>query len=82
MIKVQGFTEIPNDYDYMGMFALKDLIGKDFSDGEKDIFILLTAQIFIFMPKHLKNRKRTMPKKKSEGLKSRDGTSLLNRQKK
>lgn len=38
MIKVQGFKEIPNDYDYMGIFALKDLIGKDFADGRKRYF--------------------------------------------
>nr|DAO07138.1 MAG TPA: chromosome partitioning protein [Caudoviricetes sp.] len=38
MIKVQGFKEIPNDYDYMGIFALKDLVGKDFADGRKRCF--------------------------------------------
>lgn len=38
MTKVQGFTEIPNDYDYMGIFALKDLVGKDFADGRKRYF--------------------------------------------
>ena len=38
MIKVQGFKEIPNDYDYMGIFALKNLIGKDFADGRKRFF--------------------------------------------
>lgn len=38
MIKVQGFKEIPNDYDYMGIFALKDLVGKDFADGRKRYF--------------------------------------------
>lgn len=38
MTKVQGFTEIPNDYDYMGVFALEDLVGKDFADGRKRYF--------------------------------------------
>lgn len=49
MTKVQGFTEIPNDYDYMGIFALKDLVGKDFADGRKRYFYFAySSNIYIY----------------------------------
>ena len=38
MIKAQKHDEIPSNYEYTGFFALKDLIGKDFSDGRKRYF--------------------------------------------
>lgn len=38
MIKVQKHNEIPDNYEYTGVFALKDLILKDFADGRKRYF--------------------------------------------
>lgn len=38
MIKAQEYREIPDNYKYTGIFALKDLIGKDFADGRKRYF--------------------------------------------
>ena len=38
MIKEQKHDEIPDNYEYAGVFALKDLIGKDFADGRKRYF--------------------------------------------
>lgn len=38
MTKVQKYNEIPSNYKYMGLFALKDLVGKDFADGRKRYF--------------------------------------------
>lgn len=38
MTKVQKYNEIPDNYEYTGIFALKDLILKDFSDGRKRYF--------------------------------------------
>lgn len=38
MIKAQKYNEIPDNYEYTGIFALKDLIGKDFADGRKRYF--------------------------------------------
>lgn len=38
MIKAQKYREIPDNYEYTGIFALKDLIGKDFADGRKRYF--------------------------------------------
>jgi ParB family chromosome partitioning protein len=38
MIKAQKYNEIPDNYEYTGIFALKNLIGKDFADGRKRYF--------------------------------------------
>lgn len=38
MTKVRKYNEIPDNYKYTGIFALKDLIGKDFADGRKRYF--------------------------------------------
>lgn len=38
MTKVRKYNEIPDNYIYTGIFALKDLIGKDFADGRKRYF--------------------------------------------
>lgn len=38
MIKVREYNEIPDNYKYTGIFALKDLILKDFADGRKRYF--------------------------------------------
>lgn len=38
MTKAQKYNEIPDNYEYTGIFALKDLIGKDFADGRKRYF--------------------------------------------
>lgn len=38
MIEAQKYREIPDNYEYTGIFALKDLIGKDFADGRKRYF--------------------------------------------
>lgn len=49
MIKVQGFTEIPSNYEYTGAFELKDLIGKDFADGRKRYFYFAySSNIYIY----------------------------------
>lgn len=38
MTKVQKYRDIPSNYKYTGIFALKNLIGKDFADGRKRFF--------------------------------------------
>ena len=38
MTKVRKYNEIPDNYIYTGIFALKDLILKDFADGRKRYF--------------------------------------------
>lgn len=82
MIKVQGFTEIPNDYDYMAIFALKDLIGKDFADGRKRYFYFAYGSNIYIYAEVFEKQEKNDPEEKSESLKNRGGTSLLNRQRK
>nr|DAH25645.1 MAG TPA: chromosome partitioning protein [Caudoviricetes sp.] len=61
MTKVQGFSEIPNDYDYMGIFALKDLVGKDFADGRKRYFYFAySSNIYIYV-EALKKQEKNDP---------------------
>ena len=38
MIKAQEYDEIPDNYECTGIFALKDLIGRNFADGRKRYF--------------------------------------------
>lgn len=80
--KVQNHDEIPNNYSYAGLFALKDLVGKDFADGRKRYFYFAYGSNICIYAEALKKQKKKIPKKKSESLKSRDGMSLLNRRKK
>lgn len=77
---MQNHDEIPINYEYTGTFALKDLIGKDFADGRKRYFYFsYGSNIYIYAEK-LKKQEKNDPEEESKGLKSRDGTSLLNRQ--
>ncbi len=49
MIKAQKYREIPDDYEYTGIFALKDLIGKDFADGRKRYFYFAySSNVYIY----------------------------------
>lgn len=65
MTKVQGFTEIPNDYDYMGIFALKDLVGKDFADGRKRYFYFAySSNIYIYAEAFEKQEKNDAEEEK------------------
>lgn len=49
MIKAQKYNEIPDNYEYTGIFALKDLIGKDFADGRKRYFYFACgSNIYIY----------------------------------
>lgn len=49
MIKAQKYNEIPDNYKYTGIFALKDLIGKDFADGRKRYFYFAySGNVYIY----------------------------------
>lgn len=49
MIKAQKYREIPDNYEYTGIFALKDLIGKDFADGRKRYFYFAySSNVYIY----------------------------------
>lgn len=68
MIKVQGFTEIPNDYDYMGMFALKDFVGKDFADGRKRYFYFAYGSNVYIYAEVLEKQKKNDPEEEKQRL--------------
>ena len=52
MIKAQKYREIPDNYEYTGIFALKDLIGKDFADGRKRYFYFAySSNVYIYAEK-------------------------------
>lgn len=58
MTKVQNHDEIPDNYEYTGIFALKDLIGKDFADGRKRYFYFAySSNIFIYAETSKKQEK-------------------------
>ena len=49
MTKVQKYNEIPDNYEYAGIFALKNLIGKDFADGRKRYFYFAySGNVYIY----------------------------------
>lgn len=57
MTKVQKYNEIPSNYEYMGIFALKDLAGKDFADGRKRYFYFAYSPNIYIYAEALKKQK-------------------------
>lgn len=65
MIKVQKYDEIPDNYEYTGIFALKDLIGKDFADGRKRYFYFAYgSNIYIYAEAFEKQEKNDAEEEK------------------
>lgn len=65
MTKVQKYDEIPSNYEYMGAFALKDLIGKEFADGRKRYFYFAyRSDIYIYAEALTKQEKNDPEEKK------------------
>lgn len=65
MIKVQKYNEIPDNYEYTGIFALKDLIGKDFADGRKRFFYFAYgSNIYIYAEAFEKQEKNDAEEEK------------------
>lgn len=65
MIKVQKYNEIPDNYEYTGIFALKDLIGKDFADGRKRYFYFAYgSNIYIYAEAFEKQEKNDAEEEK------------------
>lgn len=59
MIKAQKYNEIPDNYEYTGIFALKDLIGKDFADGRKRYFYFAYgSNVYIYAEAFEKQEKK------------------------
>lgn len=65
MTKVQHHDEIPNNYEYTGTFAIKDLIGKDFADGRKRYFYFAYgSNIYIYAEAFKKQEKNDAEEEK------------------
>lgn len=65
MIKAQKYNEIPDNYEYTGIFALKDLIGKDFADGRKRYFYFAYgSNIYIYAEAFEKQEKNDAEEEK------------------
>lgn len=65
MTKVQKYDEIPSNYEYMGAFALKDLIGKEFADGRKRYFYFAyRSDIYIYAEALTKQEKNDAEEKR------------------
>lgn len=77
MTKVQGFTEIPNDYDYMGIFALKDLVGKDFADGRKRYFYFAYSSNIYIYAEALKKQEKNDPEVEKRKLEEQKWDELV-----
>lgn len=58
MTKVQNHDEIPNNYSYAGLFALKDLVGKDFADGRKRYFYFAYGSNIYIYAEELKKQEK------------------------
>lgn len=72
MTKVQKYDEIPSNYEYMGAFALKDLIGKEFADGRKRYFYFAyRSDIYIYAEALTKQEKNDPEEKKRKLEKQR-----------
>ena len=77
MTKVQGFTEIPNDYDYMGVFALEDLVGKDFADGRKRYFYFAYSSSIYIYAEALKKQEKNDPEVEKRKLEEQKWDELV-----
>lgn len=77
MTKVQGFTEIPNDYDYMGIFALEDLVGKDFADGRKRYFYFAYSSNIYIYAEALKKQEKNDPEVEKRKLEEQRWDELV-----
>lgn len=67
-IKVQNHDEIPSNYEYMGAFALKDLIGKEFADGRKRYFYFAYSSNIYIYAEALKKQKKNDPEEEKRKL--------------
>lgn len=77
MIKVQEFKEIPNDYDYMGIFALKDLVGKDFADGRKRFFYFAYSSNIYIYAEAVKKQEKNDPEEEKRKLEEQRWDELV-----
>lgn len=68
MTKVQNYDEIPSNYSYAGLFALKNLIGKDFADGRKRYFYFAYSSNIYIYAEALKKQEKNDPEEEKRKL--------------
>lgn len=77
MTKVQKYNEIPSNYDYMGIFALKDLVGKDFADGRKRFFYFAYSSNIYIYAEALKKQEKNDPEEEKQKLEEQRWDELV-----
>lgn len=77
MTKVQNHDEIPNNYSYAGLFALKDLVGKDFADGRKRYFYFAYGSNIYIYAEALKKQKKKDPEEEKRKLEEQRWDELV-----
>jgi ParB family chromosome partitioning protein len=77
MTKVQKYNEIPSNYDYMGIFALKDLVGKDFADGRKRYFYFAYSSNIYIYAEALKKQEKNDPEEEKQKLEEQRWDELV-----
>lgn len=77
MTKVQNHDEIPNNYSYAGLFAFKDLVGKDFADGRKRYFYFAYGSNIYIYAEALKKQKKKDPEEEKRKLEEQRWDELV-----
>lgn len=77
MTKVQKYNEIPSNYEYMGIFALKDLVGKDFADGRKRYFYFAYSSNIYIYAEALKKQEKNDPEEEKRKLEEQRWDKLV-----
>lgn len=77
MTKVQKYDEIPSNYEYMGAFALKDLVGKDFADGRKRYFYFAYGSNIYIYAETSKKQEKNDPEEEKQKLEEQRWDKLV-----
>lgn len=77
MTKVQKHDEIPSNYEYMGAFALKDLIGKEFADGRKRYFYFAYRSDIYIYAEAVEKQEKNDPEEKKRKLEEQRWDELV-----
>lgn len=77
MTKVQNYDEIPSNYSYAGLFALKDLVGKDFADGRKRYFYFAYGSNIYIYAETSKKQEKNDPEEEKRKLEEQRWDKLV-----
>lgn len=77
MTKVQNHDEIPSNYSYAGLFALKDFVGKDFADGRKRYFYFAYGSNIYIYAETSKKQEKNDPEEEKRKLEEQRWDKLV-----